>query len=160
MLAYSRELVAGNGPADAVALARENAAEGNAAGQFFLGYFLLSGIGNQIDEAEAALWLKKASDAGYLRANPFLSEILERGTVVEAAPDEAARLLWDAFNGGDSIALARLTEQLSERSPGVIRIVQQNLRDAGYYGGQVDGLPGPSTLRAVLDYAKTVQETD
>ena len=160
MLAYSRELVAGNGPADAVALARENAAEGNAAGQFFLGYFLLSGIGNQIDEAEAALWLKKASDAGYLRANPFLSEILERGTVVEAAPDEAARLLWDAFNGGDSIALARLTEQLSERSPGVIRIVQQNLREAGYYGGQVDGLPGPSTLRAVLDYAKTVQETD
>lgn len=158
MLAYSRELVAGNGPADALALARENAAEGNVAGQFFLGYFLLSGIGTSVDEAEAAVWLSRATDAGYARAKPFLSEIIERGQAVAASPEAAARLLWEALNDGDAIALARLTDQLSERSPEVIRIIQQNLRDVGIYSGRADGLPGPGTARAVQAYVQSLEQ--
>ncbi len=157
MLSYSRELVVGNGPADALALARENAAEGNVAGQFFLGYFLLSGIGTSVDEAEAAVWLIQATDAGYVRAKPFLSEIYERGQAVPASPEDAARLIWEALTGGDEVAIARLTDQLSDRSPDVIRIVQQKLRDAGTYSGEADGLPGPGTVRAVQAYLNTLQ---
>lgn len=159
ILIYSRELVAGNGPAEAFTLAQESAAEGNIVGQFFLGYFLLSGVGTAVNENEAAVWLRRASDAGYLRAKPFLAELLERGEVTDASAEEVARLLWDALSGGDDIAFARLTEQLPERSAEVIRIIQQKLRDAGAYDGRDDGLAGPGTVRAVRAYAETLQQS-
>jgi TPR repeat protein len=158
MVTYSRALVAGNGPAEAVAIARENAEEGNVAAQFFLGYFLLSGTGVEMDEAEAAIWLRKASDGGYVRANPFLAEILERGEAVAAAPEDAARLIWEALGEGDAVTVARLTDQLSERRPEVIRFIQQKLRDAGVYKGRDDGIAGPGTVRAVQAYIETLQD--
>ena len=158
MVSYSRALVAGNGPAEALVIARENAEEGNVAAQFFLGYFLLSGTGVEMDEAEAAIWLRKASDGGYVRANPFLAEILERGEVVAAAHEDAARLIWEALGDSDSVTVARLTDQLSERHPEVIRFIQQKLRDVGVYQGRVDGIAGPGTVRAVQAYIETLQD--
>lgn len=158
MVLYSRELVSGYGPADALMIARDNAAEGNVAGQFFLGYFLMSGIGTDPDPGSAADWLTRAAGAGYLRAYPFLADLTELGQVIAFSPERAAALYWDALNGGDAIAVARLTDQLGQRNTEVVRIIQQNLRDIGAFNGRADGLPGPGTVNAIRAYADTVTQ--
>lgn len=158
MLLYSRQLVDGHTPEEAVAMARGVAVEGNEVGQFFLGYFLLNGIGVQANPAEAKDWLQKAADAGYVRAQPFLAEIHERGSVGPADPELAASLILGAVEAGDAVALTRLTDQLGERPPEVIRAVQQMLRDKAAYSGRVDGLNGPGTVRAVRAYADALRQ--
>jgi peptidoglycan hydrolase-like protein with peptidoglycan-binding domain len=52
------------------------------------------------------------------------------------------------------------TANVSEEKPLVlqpndVKKVQDNLRDKGYYGGQVDGILGPRTKAAIRQYQKT-----
>lgn len=146
---YSGDLVAGRGADDAAPLALALAAEGNAVGQFFAGYFHLTGTGLAQSDAEAARWLGLAVDQGYVHAYSFLAEIYEDGRGVPAQPDRAADLYWAALAAGDTTARDRLTGQLAERNREVIRLIQERLREAGVYTGRVDGLPGPGTVAAV-----------
>ncbi len=158
ILLYSRDMVAGKTAADAVELARGIGAEGDVVGQFFLGYFLQNGIGTAADDTGAFNALAQAADAGYVRAQPFLAQMYEQGRAVTADPERAAALLWSALKAGDAVALARLTDQLAERPNEVIRIVQQNLRDLGMFGGRADGIAGPGTARAVRDYVDSLKQ--
>jgi TPR repeat protein len=156
MLLYSRQMVDDHTPEEAVDISRALASEGNEVGQFFLGYFLLNGLGVSSDAQQALVWLQKATDAGYVRAQPFLAEIYENGVGVVPDPDLAASLFLGALEAGDAVALTRLTDQLGERSPEVIRALQEMLRDKGSYNGRVDGLSGPGTVRAVQAYAEAM----
>lgn len=158
ILLYSREMVPGHTPEEAVALAREVAEAGDVVGQFFLGYFLQNGIGTAVDDGQAFDWLARAADGGYVRAQTFLSEMYETGRAVPADAERAAALLWAAVQAGDSVAVARLTEQLGERPNEVVRIVQQNLRDLGIFSGRADGIAGPGTVRAVRDYVDSLNQ--
>lgn len=158
ILLYSREMVPGHTPEEAVALAREVAEAGDVVGQFFLGYFLQNGIGTAADDAEAFDWLAKAADGGYVRAQTFLSEMYETGRAVPADAERAAALLWGAVKAGDAVAITRLTDQLGERPNEVVRIVQQNLRDLGIFSGRADGIAGPGTVRAVRDYVDSLNQ--
>lgn len=153
---YTRQMVAGHAPAEALPIARDLAAQGDVAGQFHLGYLLLSGIGAPPDPAQALGWLERAVSGGHLRARVFLAEILEQGQATPADPMRAAELLWSALEAGDALALTRLTDQLGNRPAELIRNIQQRLRDAGAYNGRVDGLNGPGTARAVRAWAETV----
>ena len=150
---YSRELIEGKGPEDALEVALEQAEAGNPVGQFFAGYFFLSGVGTDPDATTAERWLTAAVEQGYLHANSFLAELYETGKdTVEPRPDRAAELLWAALSKGDPTALDRLTNQIAERSPDVVREVQARLRDAGAFAGRIDGLAGPQTVSAVQSF--------
>lgn len=159
MLLYSRNLVAGHDQAEAAAIAQSAAADGNVVGDFFLGYFMLNGIGVPVDVGGAYDVLMRAADQGYVRAMPFLAEIYERGGAPSGAnPVLAADLLLSGLKAGDSVAVARLTDQLGERSAPVIRAIQQKLHDEGVYNGRVDGLNGPGTVGAIRAYADSFRQ--
>ena len=155
---HSRQLITGADPAEALPLARDLADQGSVVGQFYLGYFLQTGIGAERDEAQALVWLQRALDGGFVRAGPFLAEILEAGRVTPSDPGRAAALLWAALEAGDSVALTRLTDQLGDRPAEVIRDIQQRLRDSGVYSGRIDGLNGPGTARAVRVLAESLPQ--
>ncbi len=158
ILLYSRDMVAGHTPGEAVAIARDIADQGDVVGQFFLGYFLQNGIGVAANDTEAFQWLTRAADAGYVRAQSFLAEMYETGRAVDVDAERAAALLWSAATAGDSVAVARLTDQLGERSNDVVRIIQQNLRDLGMFSGRADGIAGPGTVRAVRDFLDSLKQ--
>ncbi len=150
---YSSDLAPGRDAADAVAIALDLAAEGNPVGQFFAGYFHLTGVAADASDAEAARWLSLAVEQGYVHANSFLAEIYEDGRGTAPRPERAAALYWAALERGDATARDRLTSQLGERNRDVIRLIQDRLREAGVYSGRIDGLPGPGTVAAVQRYA-------
>ncbi|MCA0921174.1 peptidoglycan-binding domain-containing protein [Pseudooceanicola nanhaiensis] len=158
MLLYSRNLVAGHDQSEAALIAADAAEDGNIVGEFFLGYFKLNGIGLPVDEQGAYDSLKLAADKGYVRAKPFLAEIYERGDAISADPDKAAELLLSGLKERDSVAVARLTDQLGERPSLVIRAIQQKLQDEGVYSGRVDGLNGPGTVGAIRAYADSFRQ--
>jgi len=153
---YSREQIEGRDPAEAFALARDLAAEGNPVAQFFAGYFFLTGTGVEPSDGEAARWLGAAVDQGYTHAFAFLAELVEAGRGLPAEPERAAELYWTALNAGDVTARDRLTAQLAERHREVIRAIQDRLRTAGTYAGRIDGLPGPGTVAAVQRYVEAL----
>ena len=146
---YSKQLVAGKTAEDAYKIAEPIARDGNPLAQFFVGFFLQSGTGVEVSPEQAAVWFQKSVDQDYLHAYSFLAGVLETGEGMDADADRAAELYWDAMAQGDPTALERLTLQLSSRSRDVVLIVQQRLRDEGFYRGRVDGLPGPTTVKAV-----------
>ncbi|MGA0539218.1 hypothetical protein [Neotabrizicola sp. VNH66] len=158
ILLYSRELVPGHTAAEAVELAAGAAAEGNVVAKFFLGYFLQNGIGTEVDDVAAFNWLAQATDDGYVRAQPFLAQMYEQGRAVAPDYERAAMLLWSALQERDSVAITRLTDQMSERPAEVVVVVQQNLRDLGIFTGRADGIAGPGTVRAVRAYVDSLNQ--
>ncbi len=152
---YSKDLVPGKTGADAFAIAERVAQEGNPLAQFFTGYYYMTGTGIQQDDAQAEAWLKKAVDQGYLHAYSFLAELHERSNTPEG-PETAAELYWTALRQGDATAADRLTAQIGNRVPGVVRAIQQRLREEGLYRGRVDGMAGPGTVSAVRAYVDTL----
>lgn len=152
---YSKDLVPGKSGADAFAIAERVAREGNPLAQFFTGYYYMTGTGVQQDDAQAADWLKKAVDQGYLHAYSFLAELHERSEASEG-PEKAADLYWSALRQGDATAADRLTAQIGNRVPGVVRAIQERLREEGLYRGRVDGMAGPGTVSAVRAYVEAL----
>jgi len=146
---YSKQLIAGKTAKDAFEIAEPLARDGNSLAQFFAGFFLQSGTGVAVSPESAAGWFQKSVDQKYLHSYSFLAGMLETGEGVVLDADRAAELYWDAMEKGDPTALERLTLQLNSRSRDVVLNVQQRLRDEGFYKGRVDGLPGPTTVKAV-----------
>ncbi|MCG6904713.1 MAG: SEL1-like repeat protein [Rhodobacter sp.] len=155
---YSKDLVPGKTPRDAFQIAENIALEGNALAQFFVGYYYLTGTGVDLNENQAAEWLKKSVDQGYTHAYSFLAELLEKGAAGDPLPAKAADLYWSALLKGDPTATDRLTTQLGNRDREVIRIIQQKLRDLEVYRGSVDGIAGPGTVAAIRRYSDSLTE--
>jgi len=153
---YSKALVPGKTAEDAFRIAEDIALEGNALAQFFVGYYYLTGTGVELSEQDAVTWLKKSVDQGYTHAYSFLAELIEQGRGIEQSIERAAELYWAALEKGDATALERLTTQLGNRNREVIRLIQQRLREAEVYRGQLDGIAGPSTVAAVRSFAESL----
>ncbi len=155
---YSKELIPGKTPEDAYRIARNIADEGNPLAQFFVGYYYLTGTGTEQSDENAAVWLAKSVGQGYTHAYSFLAELHEKGTGPDASIETAAELYWDALRNGDPTAAERLTTQIRDRDRGVVRIIQQKLRDEGAYRGAIDGVPGQGTVAAIRRYAEALVE--
>lgn len=153
---YSKDLVPGKSGADAFAAAMAVAREGDPLAQFFVGHYYLTGVGTEVSAENAAQWLQKAVDAGYVHASSFLAELHERGADGGARPDLAAELYWSALQQGDAMARQYLTTELASRSAEVVRIIQGKLREQGLYRGAVDGVPGPGTEAAIRAYSNSL----
>lgn len=157
---YSRNLIDGKTPEDAVKLAREIASEGNELGAFLIGSYYLTGNGVEQNDAEAANWLTKAVQGGYRNADIYLAELIEAGRGVEKDTSKAADLFWDAMLAGNKLAYARLTDDLALRDSEVILRIQERLVDEGIYRGRVDGRAGAGTRRAIETYFENVVESN
>lgn len=158
-LLYLRDLIDGKDAADAFEIAAADAEEGNPVAQFFMGYFYNTGTVVEQSVPRAKDWFTKSVAQGYLHAHSFLAEILEDGSEdILADTGRAAELYWKALTGGDATALQRLTDQIGDRPPEVVRIVQDRLREEGVFRGMVDGIAGPRTVGAVTRFA-ALQDT-
>ena len=156
---YSRDLIEGKGAADAFEIAQQYAEAGNPVAQFFTGYFYRIGNGVERSDTDAVEWLQKSVDQGYVHANSFLAEVYERGgSGVAQDGERAATLYWAALQEGDPTAIERLSNQINARSGVVIAAIQTRLRDAGVYGGGIDGIGGNATATAVRRYAQTLTQ--
>ncbi|MBZ0129814.1 MAG: hypothetical protein K8F59_11930 [Rhodobacteraceae bacterium] len=151
---YSRDMIAGKGPKDAFTIALALAEEGNQVAQFFAGYFYLTGTGTEAHERNAELWLSRAAAEGYMHASSYLAGLYETGSEAIYSEEKAAAIYLAALEAGDKTALDRMTAQLRERKRGVIRLVQERLKEAGVYRGKIDGLPGPGTVEAVQKFVE------
>jgi len=63
--------------------------------------------------------------------------------------DAAAGWVFKALRAGYGFALKTTRNNTKWRSRAFRRSLQKRLRDAGYYSGQIDGLFGPGTKRAI-----------
>ncbi len=151
---YSKDLIPGKSPEDAFRIAMNIAEEGNPLAQFFVGYYYLTGTGVGKSEEQAGIWLAKSVEQGYTHAFSFLAELHEKGVGPGASFETAAELYWEALHEGDPTAAERLTTQIRDRNPQVVRIIQERLRDAGAYTGKIDGVPGRGTVAAIRRYTE------
>ncbi len=155
---YSKGLVRGKDDTDAFDLVMRAAEDGNTLAQFFVGYYYLEGMGVARDETAAAQWLERAVRMGYTPANAYLAGLLETGSGTAPAPDRAAELYWRALVEGDPMARTRIVRDLDDRDRAVVRFVQGKLRDANVYYGQIDGIVGRGTRRAIETFAQQVAD--
>lgn len=151
---YSRELSDAKTPEDGFQIALDMANEGNVRAEFFVGTYYLTGTGTQVDGARAEEWLQKAVDNGYTTALPYLAEVHETGINGVKDIEKAADLYWTALKAKDETTIERLTVQLNSRDDGVVREIQQKMRDEGSYRGAVDGIGGNSTVSAIRRVAE------
>lgn len=151
---YSKGLVPGRTPEEAVEIARTIANDGNAMGAFFLGFYYLNGTGVAPDPAQAETWLSKSVAQGHTHAMSFLAELYETADAPQV--EKAADLYWAALRSGDATAIDRLTTQLASRNREVIRLIQEKLKNEGAYRGLLDGIPGPGTVAAIQSYANAI----
>lgn len=138
-------------PADpdrAISLLRRAAEGGSAKAVFNLGVLAQDGV---IDTPEKALdyFIRAAKDGEYngYRAAAIL---LDEGRGVDRDPAQAANLLLRGAAEDRGTIMQQLTQSAREWSPETIRAVQSRLKEAGYYAGAIDGLPGPN-FTAALD---------
>jgi peptidoglycan hydrolase-like protein with peptidoglycan-binding domain len=66
--------------------------------------------------------------------------------VISVSARESARDLAELFENGPFAA----SSQTAQR--GILRDIQAKLRESGDYDASIDGIPGPSTLRAVMGF--------
>jgi hypothetical protein len=105
ILLYSRDMVPAIPPTRPWPLARDIGAEGRCGGAVLPGLFPAKRHRHRSRRYRSVQWLAQAADAGYVRAQPFLSEMYEQGRAVTADAERAAALLWSALKAGDAVAL-------------------------------------------------------
>lgn len=168
-----------NGPAD-LALARtwwlRAAHQGNPQALQALGDLYLNGRGTAVESAWALRWYSQAALQGHAPAQFALGVAYARGMGVEQNPADSAFWLSLAEQRGAKGAtplLQRINPQLDQQTRTAInaratawrplppqrahrrarlRFVQFGLNRLGYPAGPVDGLSGPQTRQAILQY--------
>lgn len=134
-------------PERAVSLLRRAADVGSAKAVFNLGVLAQDGV---IDTQDAALeyFLRAARDGeheGYRAA----AILLDEGRGVAPNAGQAANLLLRGVAEDRGTLLQQLTKASGDWSPETIKAIQSRLQMAGYYGGSLDGLPGPGFAAAL-----------
>ena len=128
---------------------RKAADQGHARAMTRLARLILDGQGGPADYALGRRWLERAAEAGDGAAMASLAEIYDQGLGVGPDAEIAAEMILGAVRGGHW----RLQDHLPDFGMETRRIVQERLRVAGYYAGAIDGVIGPKTQAALVDYA-------
>ena len=128
-------------------------AQNHAHAHYQLGFLLMDGLGGPRDTEAARRHFRAAADGGIaLALVPYLYAYDDQDDpALEPDPFIAALALLelarrDLASAGDTIMFW---------SPPLRRQVQVYLRDAGYYGGAIDGLIGQGSLRALRAFARS-----
>ena len=154
-------------PTEIVNLVRTAAEGGHAESQNTYGMMAARGVGIPANPQLALRWLGAAADQGNAYAAYNLGLIHRDGLGVAPSAELALAEFERARAGGHPEAAKRISELASAR--GAVadeagrdslarvndlppQLIQQGLKDLGYYGGVPDGLIGPGTRAAIRAY--------
>lgn len=137
-------------------LYRPAADAGHARSHYQLGFLMMDGLGGPRDVEQARFHLRQAADGGISLALVSLIYTYDDQDDPSVAPDPivASHSLLelsqrDLASAGDTIMFW---------SQPLRRQIQRDLRDAGYYGGAIDGLIGQGSLNALRAFARSRAE--
>lgn len=147
-------LIGGKGvPKDvprAIALLQKASAQGSGIATFNLGQVTDSGLTGT--PADAIALFRKSTEQGYYGGHLAAAKLLDEGRGVSRDPAGAAGELLAAVMIDAGEAIAQLTDRSMDWAPETIKAVQQQLLDAGYYTGAVDGRAGPKFAAALKQW--------
>ncbi|MES0808447.1 caspase family protein [Roseibium sp. SCPC15] len=132
------------GPRDvqrAITLLEYASSEGAARATFNLGVFAKEGIYKSPEHAVE--FFELAARQGYAEAALAAAAIYDEGFHIEKSPRKASELLLAALTADRGETLAKISAEALSWSRDTIIEVQSNMKTAGYYDGDLDGLPGP-----------------
>lgn len=133
---------------EALRLYRLSAEMGSPNGMNNLAFMHQQGFGTKRDYSEAARLYRQAIElADDNAANWNLGLMHISGAGVNKSADRAAELFENAIRGGLKQGRTFLNKR-NFGSPEVRRAIQRRLKNAGVYGGAIDGDFGPGTQRA------------
>jgi TPR repeat protein len=135
--------------AEAARLYRLASDKGNVWSMSKLGYLHETGYGVSRDLNEAARLYRLAADQGDVTSMSNLGALYDRGAGVPRDPDEAAQLVYAAIERGSTVAVEQMTSNASAWSVEFRKALQRRLKEAGYYGGAIDGRFGSGVEQAV-----------
>ncbi|HHY50309.1 MAG TPA: PDZ domain-containing protein [Alphaproteobacteria bacterium] len=136
-------------PLNAIAYLEVAAAQGDARSMSLIAQILLSGYGVTRDETGAVQWYFKAYQAGDADAGYALALAYADGIGVPQDQGKVAGFMLDAIRRGSAAALAEMKGNAESWDIGVREDLQELLQAAGLYHGEIDGVFGPATLRAL-----------
>lgn len=136
-------------PLKAVDYLTAAAAQNDAAAMSLIAQILLSGYGVTRDEAGAIDWYFRAYQAGDAEAGYALALAYADGIGVAPDMGKVAGFMLDAIRRGSRAALAEMKANAEAWDISVREDMQELLQAAGLYQGEIDGVFGPGTLRAL-----------
>ncbi|MGR3373767.1 caspase family protein [Pseudooceanicola nanhaiensis] len=129
-------------PERAIALLRRAAEAGSAKAVFNLG--VLAQDGAVDSPADALDYFRRAARDGESDGYRAAAILLDEGRGVDRDPAEASVLLLRGVAEDRGTLIRQLTGSTTEWSRDTLKAVQERLKQAGYYAGTLDGLPGPN----------------
>lgn len=136
-------------PIRAIGYLTAAAQQGDRESMSLIARILLSGYGVRRDEAGAVAWYFRAYQAGDADAGYALALAYADG--IGVAPDLAkvAGFMFEAIRRGSAAALAEMKSNAEAWDVEVRMDLQELLAANGYYAGEIDGVFGPGTQRAL-----------
>jgi TPR repeat protein len=134
-------------PQRAVELLARAAQGGSPIATFNLGVLTQSGVTGSPEDAFDLF--RRAARDGEPRGYRAAAVLLDEGRGVPADPEAAADLLLRGAAADTGEIVAELGARAGDWRPDTIRAVQERLRAAGLYGGEIDGSAGPLFAEAL-----------
>jgi uncharacterized caspase-like protein/TPR repeat protein len=101
---------------------------------------------------EALQYFVRAAEQGEPRGWRAAAVLLDEGRGVERDTQTAAEYLLKGLATDNQEVLAELTSRASDWSPDTRRAIQERLRQAGYYQGEIDAQFGPQVAAALKQW--------
>jgi TPR repeat protein len=140
---------------EAMANLRRAADGGFAAAMAAVGDMYANGFGTPKDEAEATRWYRKGIDMGEPSAMYTMAIRTEFAIGGPKNTEEAARLALASVKGGYDYARTQLIAEAGKWGVDFRRALQRQLKEAGFYSGDVDGRMGDGVKDALDRLAKS-----
>jgi TPR repeat protein len=136
-------------PIRAIAYLTPAANAGDRESMALIAHILLSGYGVTRDATGAVGWYFRAYQAGDADAGLALALAYADGIGVPQDMGKVAGFMLEAIRRGSSAALAEMKGNAESWDVAVRQDLQALLQANGYYAGEIDGVFGPGTLRAL-----------
>ena len=150
------------GPADpqrALALYTASADQGYGNALNELGFIHYQGLyGLPADPAKGIHYFTLAAAERDPESQYNLAALIDDGMVPGRGPEAAAALLYQALRSGNQAVLAMIPKMEEQFEPATRRALQRELREKGFYDGDMDGRIGPGTT-AAMRRAFGIEET-
>jgi TPR repeat protein len=146
-------------PARALSLYQASADQGYGNALNELGFIHYQGLyGLTPDAAMGIHYFTLAARERDPEAQYNLAALIDDGVVPGRGPDDAAVLLYQALRSGNERVLSVVPKMEEQFEPATRRALQRELRENGFYKGDLDGAIGPGTT-AAMRKAFGIEET-
>lgn len=134
----------------AIKILKTAADQGSAVANYNLG--ALANRGAEGISGQAIDYFRRATELGYRRAFLQVAVLLDEGRVTKQDPAAAADALLRGVASDNGETLERVFNEAQGWTPDTLRQMQQQLKTAGYYDGQIDGRIGPGVRKALQQW--------